>query len=739
MQTSLSYLIPALAARLGAPEIVEPTEEIRLALMELIHTIIKKDGAKMAEYIDEIAIILQRCFADPFPELKQATARCAVTVAAALPTQAAFHSEALVKAMLPNLTHQQYKVRVRTVESLGAMIPCGAGELIEELVPMLQNLSCDRNNSVRAKMVEVMGTWLCTLQDRFSHQQHLLPMLLTAINDEIPAIASSAAQQIEKLGAQYSEEHAEDEKWKEKMDYGVEEVLDVVLPPPFESRPSVGARAYVREKLSAMLPPYLRRVSDWTKDSRVTAAGVLQALTVYAEHHMVAHLEAILQAVVRVAKDDEPEVRDAVHSATKVLGQYVDPGAYAHILFPQIRGQPGAAASQRTNALAILTSLVQGSAVAKTLQPHLKNIASELSHASIIQSEDTTYVQELVTLIKAMMQGAGEQVQDIGYPLFLVLVQVQCSQTHAAAAQLATEAITTLSQALGLASPEELYANNLDALLSDLLSSHAVWTKASNERFAFDAIVRSAVNALAPRVPDLLPVFLSLCADGRDPEVRFAALELLAFVVEQESLSQALRPHVPRLMQELIIPCMTWKAGRVYATARLLTAVVLRGMFKSQLIDVACITPVADKLIPVLVSALEDDLPPCRGAMCNVMVSFVQVFGTQMDYEQRRHFYPELLKRLDDADDKIRQAVTPAISAFVDSLPSDYSTDHYGRIIDGLLVHLDDPNKDIQRAIADVIRHVGQFNKDISRTKLAETRPRLRNFLESEDLLAALS
>lgn len=74
-----------------------------------------------------------------------------------------------------------------------------------------------------------------------------------------------------------------------------------------------------------------------------------------------------------------------------------------------------------------------------------------------------------------------------------------------------------------------------------------------------------------------------------------------------------------------------------------------------------------------------------------------------LDREDYVTVYPELLKRLDDAQDGVRLETCKALEVFFEKLPNPWSSSLYEYTIKAILIHLDDPNQDIQRAITKVL------------------------------------
>jgi len=53
----LQCVVPTLTQRLAQPEITEPSEELRLKLVELMHSMISRCDVRVAPYLDELVFI----------------------------------------------------------------------------------------------------------------------------------------------------------------------------------------------------------------------------------------------------------------------------------------------------------------------------------------------------------------------------------------------------------------------------------------------------------------------------------------------------------------------------------------------------------------------------------------------------------------------------------------------------------------------------------------------------------
>lgn len=67
----LPYIIPTVDQRLGQPELVEPCEELRLYVVEMLCSVTEICGEKLGVYMDDMIKILQRTLVDPFHDVRK--------------------------------------------------------------------------------------------------------------------------------------------------------------------------------------------------------------------------------------------------------------------------------------------------------------------------------------------------------------------------------------------------------------------------------------------------------------------------------------------------------------------------------------------------------------------------------------------------------------------------------------------------------------------------------------------
>ena len=79
---------------------------------------------------------------------------------------------------------------------------------------------------------------------------------------------------------------------------------------------------------------------------------------------------------------------------------------------------------------------------------------------------------------------------------------------------------------------------------------------------------------------------------------------------------------------------------------------------------------------------------------------------------QLRDIYPELLKRLDDSQDHIREKTCEALEEFFNMLPEKWSESLFVYMIKSIIIHLDDPKESIQTATKKLLIVSARVNSD---------------------------
>lgn len=190
----LSLLVPVIAKRLAAQDVVEESEEMRLQLLKQLNFIITKymdlnssgtvrghaDGDdRLLKPYNDIVDILKTCLLDSYPAILKECCDIIKVTAVASPS---FHyrAEALADPLMGLLKHRQSPVRIAATEALGivALNIHSNGDLVKRIMKELSPLMMDPIPFVRRECGRVGCKFLMQLRDRYSYFERILPMVL---------------------------------------------------------------------------------------------------------------------------------------------------------------------------------------------------------------------------------------------------------------------------------------------------------------------------------------------------------------------------------------------------------------------------------------------------------------------------------------------------------------------------------------------------------------------------------
>jgi dynein assembly factor 5 len=729
-QGSLHVFVPVAHERLTSAKDSEASEEIRLMLLQVLGTLLPKEGASFYHSLDGLVEILAKALADPFPDLKKECCQCVTQLVQLIkdcdevPTknkEKAF--AALTVPLGANLKHQHSRVRLSALQSLGAIVVSSGPDLLEstvELLPLLSSLSLDRAPLIRQALAEQMYVWLSTLTTP-SKRNHgeLLLNLMSCTADETEAVHNTAVEALEKLAVQF---YVEEE--------GLER--DVVLwqpalAAPLKARPDAKITRFVQRHLDVLIPPTISNLTDWTADKRTHAAAVLHALLVFAEAQATVYLDDLLPVLYKTSRDSISNLDTLVLRCVNAVGWLVPADAWLSSIVKTLTSEVDT--NYRSSCLVVLGNLVKGSSN-DALAPHVSTIVKTMALQDLCNSESqdvrhfTTGV--LANLIVAEPATCGEG--DVALAILLALLSLDAASSSAeeeanVVAKFDLLAHCSAKDSTEHASPRDaLFARHFRAALTHAvgpgLSSPGslLWTSHSPECNVTFTLLKRSVAVIPAHLEVVMPLLVA-CADlERDPPVRINTLSLLyRLVVEGADASYFEDDQVLRMLRSILVPNLVWRAGRIAEAMRLQAAAVLHGVFARGLVSVALVKEVRNELIPVLRTNIDDDELQLRMAITKIFESVFALTHEHLDHMELTDLHRDFLKRMDDSNDTMRIEVCGMYKVFMKNCFPPYpvydvNNQHFSYMCKIFLVHLDDANPEVQRAVFSLLSDIGSYN-----------------------------
>eukprot|EP00929_Paragymnodinium_shiwhaense_P055371 TRINITY_DN27740_c0_g1_i1.p1 TRINITY_DN27740_c0_g1~~TRINITY_DN27740_c0_g1_i1.p1 ORF type:complete len:968 (-),score=327.35 TRINITY_DN27740_c0_g1_i1:180-3083(-) len=537
-----------------------------------------------------------------------------------------------------------------------------------------------------------------------------------------------------------------------------------LLPEPFAASGSSPGRipapltsTYVLLHLPSILPQVLGNLTQWTADIRGSAARLLRVLLVIVNRQVAPFLDQVLVHLYKATTDDDQMVARSTLQCAAMVGAFLDielvlalvakhlgvkgeggRGEGTEDLWPEqqkgrqtvrtvakdgldVRNFTATNVENKRQVLAVLAHLLPPAsspgaaavppeakapkpkplpkdAVPRLQLPQVKTVLKFLEDGAA--SEDLLPWVFEVTM--ALMASAAKMCVEEWPRVFDLLLRMRSGEECESAA--VDGGMDILAELCGR-SRRELYEEHLQARLAELLQNAdmVLWEERSANRHVMETLLRNAGPAAAPHIARLIPA-LARQASPEDACVpaRVDILGLVHFLVSEQdaTLTAAIQMHSAALLDSVLLPNCTWKAGQSNNKIRKGGLICVHVLLQRHLVSAETLNAVFADLLPVLKSCLDDSFSPDnRLIACLVLSATLSELQAVISSDQLREVYPELLKRLDDSNDKIRTAICEALATFFKCLPPKWSRTLFEYILRTLFVHLDDPNLEIQQGV----------------------------------------
>lgn len=253
----------------------------------------------------------------------------------------------------------------------------------------------------------------------------------------------------------------------------------------------------------------------------------------------------------------------------------------------------------------------------------------------------------------------------------------------------ADDCVEVLAAHSGLGSSLEMYRRHVHDEFNNLDSSGAtetIWEESAPDRHVLDVLVRKSGEAIGDHLDDLVKVLkLQACPDRAGIAARMDLLGVVHFLCHAEHLDEAVKLAGASLIEDVLVPNATWQAGQANSKIRKGAMVCINSLLNKKLISPEELQECLGSLMPVIKSSLDDNWSPDnRLAGIYVVTEILKNLHGVVTGDELREIYPELLKRLDDSNDTIRQEVCKTFIVFFGALPARWSTSLYEYILRNL-------------------------------------------------------
>lgn len=191
-------------------------------------------------------------------------------------------------------------------------------------------------------------------------------------------------------------------------------------------------------------------------------------------------------------------------------------------------------------------------------------------------------------------------------------------------------------------------------------------------------------------------------------------MALLQSVISKISFAQdQLKPFLNSLIEDIIVPNLVWQVGGPASALRKVTIASLFTLLRGRGVIEHLNLSSTSKLVPVVQTNLTDDDASIRHLACLCLTLLLNSLLVKLTEKDVDHLYPDLVKALDDSNENIRFAACDAILALLKIIPSmNCRAEVFGYIVDHVMVHMDDPNHELQLKCLDLLTFALDFDME---------------------------
>uniref|UniRef100_A0A7S0EVG8 TOG domain-containing protein n=1 Tax=Hanusia phi TaxID=3032 RepID=A0A7S0EVG8_9CRYP len=701
--------------RIGCFPQQEESEEVRLELLVLTNNLIKVSRDRLQVAIPEVALILEKSCTDKFPDAKKLTADTVALVCEQfwVPGMKE-HVPAISKALQQNFSHQQQKVRVASLQAIGALLIHDCS-ILKDVLPHVAKFNVDRSKQLREEVLKTAALWLKTLD--IAEAPAILPILLHGAADEIDQVQQLSVDLMEEVGNALEGKCEAKESMVEEDEF--DEAVLSLYPKAFHGgRPGKGARLLTASHLKSILQQLLAELADWTAGARQKAAVTLVNVLIYAERSITKHAEAVLSAFSRSCMDEDETVAQAILNCIRLAGGFMPADVFIGVVEANLASS-SLSVSSKKNWAAVLGTLLEGSREGQ-VGPLVSSISAAVSELELSLPDTAEYQVHVCRILEACINRCGSQCARVRQQLMKSLLRLHSLKSSESIASRALESLLILSRILGecegQGEEDFLFRMETESIVNSFCEEAPQWRRDSYNLYIFDSLTRRAGASLAPCLPACIRIFAVGADPQKDADVRSVLLLLLDDLLKQDALLDALRSHGGELLTLVVLPVCVWRAGKVACALRKGGMSCLRVMLNRRICNGEQVMRELGEgfkpglLDSIVKSCMDDEDAEIRFITCGALSELFVMVRNRLDLEQIRTMYIELLKRMDDSNDRIRVEAAKAFAEFLPSVPRGYDSTQFEYLLRGLVVHLDDANEEVQEGVLPAVLRAAEIS-----------------------------
>lgn len=337
-----------------------------------------------------------------------------------------------------------------------------------------------------------------------------------------------------------------------------------------------------------------------------------------------------------------------------------------------------------------------------------------ISGSDYLNSDSVVVLEAVILLTKNIIKSCGDDCKRYKRDIFKILLQLGSVPGTAHLHSEVEATIDMLARNWGLSTGSELFSMELADLLHEMKETYMNWEEHTSDRFIFDLLCRKSNEAVVEYWELILEIVGMNCTHDKSYNVRMDMLALIEHFLSKETLQDTLFYYGEVIIRGVLQPCIEWRSGIPTVKIREAAIICLKKLLENKLISEEDFQRNFRDLLNNLKNWLDDDFSSdIRYAAIVLVKVMIKFSGNNLQWDDFKEVYPELLKRLDDSQDGIRLEACKAYEAFFEFLPKDWATNLVEFMVQNIYIHLDDSDENIQQAIAQVLKKAAQVHPNI--------------------------
>lgn len=581
-------VVSVLVRRIGQPEIIEDSEEVRLLLVEQLLAVVQKFGSSssdrdpLQQSYNDIMDVLLKTLTDPYPAVPRKCCEVVEALAAATATFPA-RAEQLVGPLVGMLSHRQSPTRIAGVRTMGTValkINTSSDSVIKCIVSVSPLLMDDQPH-VRRECGRVGCRWLMDLRDRYSFFERLIPLVLCCLKDEAEETRNEIEASWQKCGEQYYRENENELSKVEIVDKMPDRYPDGV------TRPTLGCRAIVQRSLR-VCSIITKEMTDWKDEVRLHSLKFLWHIVLHSERALTAKFIEIAPVLLRHCTDPVKEVSQQALKVSGLLGMLLRYSDWIPHALDALRTSP------HLGQLKCFTEMFRHSHRIER-QNDLPAICEILANPTICHSIQTEYQRTLVDLLGILVNMHLEPAVELSHSVKSLEIDEAQSNRRTNEELL----YTVLIKVIALSKDDDLFLADALGLLnrmshSDPSTLHRLFLPqvmlnldddldSENSERSEPILLLHGLIQLGPFQVETLPQISSslqtvMRRDNASAKIKVLSAVSVAMLTWSQSMHQPLEKSTELLrvfIQQVIEPNLVWRAGRNAEALRAMGAAVL--------------------------------------------------------------------------------------------------------------------------------------------------------------------